>query len=212
MLKLQNIRVEHADKRILDGIDLSINPGDKVWLHGPSGSGKSTLLKVLFCAEYFTGRVLFHNQPVGAAGLVDYRSHLGFISQRIPDFDQTAEEVLHHPFHFRANRHRAFPLKRSRELLEEMRFDPQILGQRFTDLSGGEKQRLMVLVLLLIDRPVFLLDEVTAALDPRNIDTVVRLLTSSPDHTVVAVSHNTEWQAHANRSLVMESGRLREVG
>lgn len=210
MLQLRGIRVQHGDNRILSGIDLCVTKGDKIWIHGPSGSGKTTLLKVMFCAEYFQGRLLYQNRPVTPLELAHYRSQLGFVSQRIPDFDLTVGEVLRYPFHFRVNRHRPFPQNQAMELLAQLRFKPEILDRRFPGLSGGEKQRLMVLLLLLINRPVFLLDEVTAALDPENIETVVRLLTSLPEKTVVSVSHNTDWQAFCTRSLLMQSGRLRE--
>lgn len=208
MLQLERIRVQHDGNPILRDVDLSVAKGEKIWIHGPSGSGKTTLLKVLFCAEYFEGRLLHENRPVTPPELTHYRSHLGFVSQRIPDFDLTVGEVLRYPLQFRANRHRSFPQDRAMELLAQLHFKQDVLSRRFPSLSGGEKQRLMVLLLLLVNRPVFLLDEVTAALDPENIENVVRLLTASPGRTVISVSHNRDWETFSTRSLFMQSGSL----
>ncbi len=211
ILKLQSIQVQYDDTPVLQGIDLNVARGDRIWIHGPSGGGKTTLLKVLFCAEFFSGSLLYQNRPVEPACLEVYRSRLGFVSQKIPDFDCDVDEVLQYPFHFRANRRLPFPHARAMELLSELRFDRDILARRFSDLSGGEKQRLMVLLMLLINRPIFLLDEVTAALDPDNIETVIRLLTASAERTIISVSHDTVWKNYCSRSLSMQAGRLREA-
>lgn len=211
MLRLEDIRVEHGNTKILRGIHLEVKPGEKLWIHGPSGSGKSTLLKVMFCAEYFNGRLLFNDQAVSPRTLPDYRSRLGYISQKIPGFSFNVEEVLRYPFMFRANRRVPFPMDRAREILTQLRFDIHIISRRFADLSGGEQQRLMIVLLLLLDRPIFLLDEVTAALDPDNIETVVDLLTKAPDKTVISVSHNSEWRRHCSRSLLLDAGDFREA-
>jgi len=211
MLRLEDIRVKHGKTEILRGIHLAVRPGEKLWIHGPSGGGKSTLLKVMFCAEYFSGRLIFNHQAITSETLPDYRARLGYISQRIPDFSGSVEEVLRHPFRFRANRRFPFPMDRAREILTLLRFDTRVLTKQFADLSGGERQRMVVLLLLLLDRPVFLLDEVTAALDPDNIERVVNLLTRVPDKTVISVSHNTEWRKHCTRNLLMVDGDLREA-
>jgi len=210
MLRLEHVHLQKQGKKILNDIQLRVAQGEKLLIRGPSGAGKSTLLKVLFCFERFSGDLLFSGDPVVPSTLSEYRSHLGFISQRLPSFDAPAVEVLRFPFHFRVHRHRRFPEKRSRELMEALRFSPDLLNQPFSDLSGGEKQRLLVLQLLLIDRPVFLLDEVTAALDPENIETVIRLLTATPQRTVISVSHNQEWGRYCSRTLVMQSGSFQE--
>ena len=210
MLRLEHVHLRKQGKIILNDIHLRVAPGEKLLIRGPSGAGKSTLLKVLFCFERFSGDLIFSGTPVTPETLNEYRAHLGFISQRLPNFDADAGEVLRFPFHFHAHRHRRFPEKRSRELMTELQFSPDLLKQPFSDLSGGEKQRLLVLQLLLIDRPVFLLYEVTAALDPENIETVIRLLTASPERTVISVSHNHEWGRYCSRTLVMQSGSFQE--
>lgn len=210
MIRLEHVLVQKQGKKILNDINLRVETGEKILIHGPSGSGKSTLLKTLFCFERFKGRLLFSGAPVIPETINAYRSHLGFVSQRLPGFDALAGAVLRYPFQFHVHRHRLFPEERSRELMQALRFSPELLKQPFSELSGGEKQRLLVMQLLLIDRPVFLLDEVTAALDPENIETVIRLLTESPERTVVSVSHNREWEEYCSRALIMREGSIQE--
>ena len=79
------------------------------------------------------------------------------------------------------------------EYLRQFQLDPAILRKDFSSLSGGEKQRVMLIAGLLMNRNVFLLDEITASLDVELRKQVVDLFASRGDWTVLAVSHDAVW-------------------
>ena len=80
-----------------------------------------------------------------------------------------------------------------REVLERLRLSPEVLDQRIQDLSGGERHRIGVAIGLLLERPVFLLDEPTAALDASLKEAVAARFLNRDDWTVIAAAHDPVW-------------------
>lgn len=208
MIRIKGMTVAADGREILSGLSLRVAPGEKLLIRGASGSGKSTLLRAMLFFEPFTGEVLFDGVPVSADTLAVYRSRIAFLGQRIPPYAGSAAQVLDLPWTYRANRgHAPDPARRIR-LLANLRLDDALLARPFETLSGGEKQRLLLVQTLLLGRGVLLLDEPTAGLDHANRLRVIRLLCGLSGVTLVAVSHDPEWAAAADRCLTLAGGRL----
>ena len=79
--------------------------------------------------------------------------------------------------------------------------DEAILEKDFRTLSGGEKQRIVIIISLLLERTIFFLDEITAALDSRMKDTVAEYFLSHEDWTVIAISHDDAWYRKGARVI-----------
>lgn len=208
MIAVQNLEVVKKETRILDNINLTIRPGDHILLKGESGSGKSTLIKSIIFFESFSGTVSFNSETVTRENLCDFRRQCGYIGQTTPAVEDTVQQFLEMPFHFKSNQSLRYNRQTVNQLLELLNFGPDVLEKQFTDLSGGEKQRMMILQLMLLDKPVFLLDEVTAALDKKNIRAAIQLLTRDKNKTVISISHNLEWEEYCTRIIEMDRGRI----
>lgn len=208
MINLKNIEVVKKETRILDNINLDIQPGEHILLKGESGSGKSTLIKSIIFFEIFNGAVLYKDEPITRENLCDFRRNCGYIGQTTPIVDDTVGRFLEMPFHYKSNRSLQYNPQAVNRLLELLNFTTDVLEKQFADLSGGEKQRMMILQLILLDKPVFLLDEVTAALDKKNIQAAIQLLTRDKNKTVLSISHNQEWEEYCTRIIEMNGGRI----
>jgi putative ABC transport system ATP-binding protein len=208
LIRLEHVKVVKKDTIILKDITLTINKGDKILLKGESGSGKSTLIKSLLYFEHFRGRLLFREQEITRENLCFYRRQSGYIGQTVPNFNENVRDFLMIPYKFKSNKELSFEHERMMELLYGLNFDESVLEKNFSELSGGEKQRMMILQMLMLDKPIYLLDEVTSALDKKNIKAAVSLITKGKDRTILSISHNEEWEDQCSRVIELDNGKI----
>jgi putative ABC transport system ATP-binding protein len=167
LIEIKNLNVIKNNKSILAGINFSIKSGEKILIRGESGSGKSTLIKSILFFERFSGQVIFHDRPVDEHNLLDFRRHIGYIGQIIPHLDMKIRDFLNVPLDYRVNHRKSYDSAKIKQLLSKLNFDGTVLDKNFKDLSGGEKQRILIAQVLLLGKPVYLFDEVTASLDEK---------------------------------------------
>jgi putative ABC transport system ATP-binding protein len=208
MIQLEHVKVVKQDTVILKDINLTIHKGDKTLLRGESGSGKSTLIKSLLYFEHFQGRILFNGEPITRKNLCHYRRQSGYISQTIPKFNENVRDFLKLPYTFKSNKTLTLDSQKTLEMLGKLNFAESILDKNFSELSGGEKQRLLILQMMMLDRPIYLLDEVTSALDKKNIRAAVSLITGDENRTILSISHNQEWEDHCSRLIELDHGEI----
>jgi ABC-type lipoprotein export system ATPase subunit len=206
---------EPDEVRALDGIDLSIAPGEYVSIEGPSGSGKTTLLNLLGLLDVPTeGRILWQGTPVERLAERERtrlrRTGIGFIFQRfylLPTL--TALENVALPLQARgvAGGERR---RRARSLLAEVGLSDR--ERSFPhQLSGGEEQRVAIARALANDPTLLLADEPTGELDSTRAAQVLDLLEAAHRRSgaaVVVVTHNPAVAGRARRHITMRDGRI----
>ena len=213
MLVLENITIKKSGKIILDQVNLTVQPGDKILIRGPSGSGKSTLLKtILFFTKFNTGRILFHHQPAEQYPLQEYRRNFAYIGQKAPLYGGSVNSYLLLPFIFKANSKLKLEKSLLHQYLHAFNFEQKIINQNYNELSGGEKQRVTIIQSLLLStllqNRIYLLDEITSSLDADNIQQVVEIMTLDQQLTAVIVSHQNEWRSCASIIYEFIKGKL----
>jgi len=208
MIRLEQLKVEKQSTLILKNINLTVNKGDKILLKGESGSGKSTLIKAMLLFEQFKGELFYNNDAITKDNLWQYRRQSIYISQTLPDLDDKVRDFLRIPYTFKFNKSLTFNKDKMHELLEKLNFSPDVVEKNFSELSGGEKQRMVILQMLLLDKPIYFLDEVTSALDKKNIQAAVSLITEKKEKTIISISHNQEWEDYCTRIIGMEKGSI----
>jgi putative ABC transport system ATP-binding protein len=200
---------------VLKGCSLSVRRGECVYLLGPSGSGKTTLLSIIGCVlRPDAGEVRIMGRDVnrlsrGAAADLR-RTHIGFVFQRFHLMrGLSALENVVLPLVL-AGVARSAAERRGRDLLarvglaDKMRSDPR-------QLSVGQCQRVALARALVADPPLVLADEPTAALDAEMGQAamqVLRALTVEVGKTAIVVTHDPRIEAFADRTFVMEGGRI----
>jgi putative ABC transport system ATP-binding protein len=199
----------------LEDISLTLDPGERLAIRGPSGSGKTLLLRALALLDPLdAGGVVWSGKPLRGDAIPDYRRHVIYLHQRPALFEGTVETSLREPFALRVHRSRAFDRGRVLQLLEDLGRDASFLDQAPRDLSGGEAQLVALLRAIQLEPSVLLLDEPTAALDPRSAQAVERLvdrwLAEAADRrALIWVSHDAAQGARmTHRSLIMNAGRI----
>ena len=192
-LEARDVRVRFGEQAVLRGFSLALGPGEKALLTGPSGCGKSTVLR---CFLGFVvpeaGSVHIEDKELTPVSVWPLRRRIAYVAQE-PDLGTgTAMEALERPFHYRANSALRGNLDRVLEWFERFRLDRDLLRKDVGDLSGGEKQRIALISAILLDRPIFLLDEITSALDKTSKQAVAEYFRSRQDVTMLVVAHDPE--------------------
>ena len=208
ILELRKVTVTTGGKKILDNVSLKLQAGNKTLVRGPSGSGKSTLLNVIMGGMPVTsGEVRFLGVPVTAENVQRVRSQISFVGQEPLLGAESAREGLLLPFTFKSHRTSTPSEQRIVQVLSRLGLQASVLSQSVSNLSGGEKQRIALARAMLLNSRLFLLDEVTSALDPETNIRVWRAL-SAGDLTILAISHHEPEGADFDRTMTMKKGRL----
>ena len=202
----------------LDGVSLTISPGDRVVLTGPSGAGKSSLLALLlrFC-EPTAGRIDVGGTDLAAIPVRSWRDQIAWVPQRPYLFAGTVAEniALGVPDATPEAVRQAARLAGAEEFIDALPggFSAH-LPERGLILSAGQRQRVALARAFLRDAPLVLLDEPTAHLDPvgaRQIMTVLETLMAG--RTVILVSHRTgHAEVPVSRVLRLDHGTLVPAG
>jgi cobalt/nickel transport system ATP-binding protein len=213
--RLRDVRYSYSGRQLaLDGIDLDIYAGERVVLLGANGSGKSTLLKLLdgiVAPSSGTLRALGHDVAAVADGHDAFRFHrqVGLVFQD-PDvqlFSATVlDDIAFGPLQLGLSQDEV--RQRCDAALAQMEI-AHLANRAPFELSGGEKKRAAIASVLSLEPAVLLLDEPTAALDPRTKWVLVNLIRRlAEDRTIVTATHDLDIvPLIANRVLVLGEQR-----
>jgi putative ABC transport system ATP-binding protein len=201
-LEAKDIDVRFGGQTVLRAFSLSLGPGEKALLTGPSGCGKSTVLR---CFLGFVvpdaGSVSIEGEELTPPTVWRLRQRVAYVGQE-PDLGTgTASQAIERRFHYRVNAGLRRNLDRVPELFERFNLARDLLHKDIGSLSGGEKQRIALVSAILLDRRIFLLDEVTSALDKVSKQAVADYFRSREDATALIVAHDPEVFSFANRVI-----------
>jgi len=218
VVRLEQVRKSFGDNLVLDGIDLSVDPGEVLVVIGPSGSGKSTLLRCVNLLEPIDeGRIFFEGQEITARGVrVDrVRQRIGIVFQQFNLFPhlRTIDNVT-----IAARRVGKVPkseaVKRAHELLERVGLGGKARSYPH-QLSGGQQQRVAIARALMMRPHVMLFDEVTSALDPELVGEVLVVMRdlAQAGMTMLVVTHEMQFARDVgDRLIFMDGGKIVEEG
>lgn len=218
IVEIRNLKKAFGDHVVLDGINLSVRPGEKVVVLGPSGSGKSTMLRCINELEVPTSGKIFVNSVEVTnpkTNLNKVREHLGMVFQRfnlwphktVVENVMLAQQIVLKVAEEPARR-KALELLRSVGLLEKANDYP-------ASLSGGQQQRVAIARALAMEPKVMLFDEPTSALDPELVGEVLSVMKRLADSgmTMIVVTHEIGFAREvADRVVFMDGGRIVEEG
>ena len=205
------------DAPALNGVSLTIAPGETVALVGPSGAGKSTVLQLLMrFYDPQSGAIRLDGTDLREMTREDFRAHMALVPQDPVIFATSAMENIRfgRPGASDAEVMQAARAAAAHDFIAAL---PQgydtFLGERGVMLSGGQKQRVAIARAILRDARVLLLDEATSALDAES----ERAVQEAVDHlsqgrTMVVVAHRLATVKKAHRIVVLDQGRIVAVG
>ncbi len=216
-IRIEDLHFAYAEGTdILTGINLNIEPGQKIALVGASGGGKSTLASVLIgLYPPSSGMIYYDGVPLTRIGLDVVREHVATVLQHPALFNATVREnLLLGRTKPDVDLWQALEIAQLAAIVRQMeRGLDTMVGRDGVRLSGGQRQRLAIARMLLTDPKVAILDEATSALDA---ETEYRLHTALADflrgRTTIIVAHRLSAIRQADRVYVFDSGTISEHG
>ena len=205
------------ERLVLEDINLLIEPYQTVALVGRSGSGKSTLVKLLF--RYFEptqGRILIDGEDIRTLDVTGYRRRLAIVHQEVDIFNGTLLDNLTYgnPKVSFEQVEQACRIAKVDEVIRQL---PEgyytVVGERGVRLSGGQRQRLGIARALLVEPDVLIFDEATSSLDyesERSIQLAMKDILGT--RTTIIIAHRLSTVREADKIVVLDSGRIVEVG
>ncbi|WP_090073107.1 ABC transporter ATP-binding protein [Cohaesibacter marisflavi] len=210
------------DEPVIDGLDLTIRPGEKIGLVGRSGAGKSTMINLLLrFYDLNSGSIRIDGQNIADVRQDSLRAQIGVVTQDTSLLHRSVLENIIYGLEG-ASEEAAYKAAEQAQALDfikdlEDRYGNKGLyaevGERGIKLSGGQRQRIAIARVLLKNAPILVLDEATSALDSEveaAIQDSLNLLMK--DKTVLAIAHRLSTIASMDRLIVMDGGRIVEMG
>jgi ATP-binding cassette subfamily B protein len=217
-VEFRNVRFSYEPgKYALNGVSFSIKPGEMIGLVGASGAGKSTLVQLIMrFYDVDEGEILIDGHDIRDLALTHYRHQIGVVLQEPYLFYGTIWENIAY----------AQPDASPEEVIEAAKaanahefilnlpdgYDT-VVGERGQTLSGGERQRISVARAILRNPAILILDEATASVDTETevlIQKAIQRLVKG--RTTFAIAHRLSTLRQANRLIVLERGKLAEMG
>ncbi|MEG3437075.1 ABC transporter ATP-binding protein [Pannus brasiliensis CCIBt3594] len=200
----------------LEGVSFTIEPGEMVAVVGPIGCGKSTLANALpRLLDVSAGQLSIDDRDIANIDLGDLRRAIAYVPQESFLFSTSIAEnirygdpVLPFPFVEKA-------AKTARIHEEILNFPQQydtLVGERGITLSGGQRQRTSLARALAIDAPILILDDALSSVDNQTATGILENLSKGGGKTLIFISHQLSAAATADRILVMERGRIVQIG
>ena len=222
-VRFENIRFHYGKAGgVIDHLDLTIRPGERVGIVGPSGAGKTTLASLLL--RFFdveAGRILIDGQDVRDVSQESLRRSIGMVTQDPSLLHRSIRENILYGRTSASEAELKDAVRKAHaagfiQRLEDKRgrkgFDA-FVGERGVKLSGGQRQRIAIARVLLKDAPILVLDEATSALDSE-VEAAIQenLQGLMAGKTVIAIAHRLSTIAAMDRLIVMNRGRIVQEG
>ena len=213
---------EDVDEGVIAGLDLEIQPGEKIGIVGRSGAGKSTLVSLLLrFYDLEDGRILIDGRDIATVTQDSLRAQIAMVTQDTSLLHRSVFENIRYskPGATEDQVIAAARAAKADDFIAELedgegrRGLEAHVGERGVKLSGGQRQRIAIARVLLKDAPILILDEATSALDSE-VEAAIQESFQSlmAGKTVVAIAHRLSTIAAMDRLIVMDQGRIVEEG
>ena len=193
MIHCTNLSLTFPDRQVFEELNFDVKEGQHLCLSGGSGTGKSSVLKLLLgFLSADQGEIRVNNLLLSQKTIHHIRKEMAWMPQNVNLPVQNGGELIQ--------------LMNSSErqniigdLLQKLGLEGAMLKTDFSRISGGEKQRIIIAVLLSLNKPVLLMDEPTSSLDEKSIMKLISVVKEMKNKTIISASHNHIWMDNADK-------------
>ena len=202
MLECRNLSLRLNEQTIISRLNFRISSGEKILLKGPSGSGKTSILHLIMGFIPPTdGELIWKLADYNKLNISTIRRDIAWVPQNFTHLgSDSALTHIDNIFNYQINKASRPSLNYIRSIAELLDLTPEHLKKKFSQLSGGEAQRIAILTAILLNRELTLMDEPTSALDYRTADKDMNLIINSTK-ALICISHSSDFDKYFNRII-----------
>lgn len=207
MLQIENACIAYNNNVLFSGFNLQLNQGEIASISGPSGCGKTSLLNaILGFIPLKEGKITLNETLLTKANIDIIRKQIAWIPQELALPLEWVKEMVELPFSLKANRSTPFSEAQLFTCFEDLGLSKELYYKRVNEVSGGQRQRMMIAVASMIGKPLIIVDEPTSALDSDSTEKVLSFFRqqTKKGSSVLAVSHDEGFSAGCDQHIVMK--------
>lgn len=199
-----NVSFYFNNKSIISDFSNAIYKGEHICLMGESGAGKTTLLNsIVGLTIPSIGEIKVGSCVVNSTNVYQIRSLTAWLPQELNLPYETVKQTLEAPYMLKVNKHLVLDKDKLFKLFAEVGLNIDIFDQDLRNISGGERQRLMLVSALMLGKKILLFDEPTSALDSINREKLTSFLKTLSDTTILAITHDEQFAKSFDRIITL---------
>ena len=206
MQQIEDARIAYGDEILFSKFNLQLKRGEIASISGSSGCGKTSLLNaILGFTPLKEGRITVNNIILDKNSIDLIRKQIAWIPQELALPLEWVRDMIQLPFGLKANRTTPFSETQLFNCFEELGLEGELYYKRVNEISGGQRQRMMIAVASMINKPLIIVDEPTSALDSGSTERVLAFLRyqTRKGTAVLAVSHDKDFAEGCDRHIIM---------
>ncbi|MBU3203663.1 ABC transporter ATP-binding protein [Clostridium algidicarnis] len=211
-ISIKDLKVNYDDNLVLNNINLNIQKGDFCALIGPNGAGKSTFFKAIMNLIEYKGDIRFQNKNIKDINKRDFYKSIGYVSQNPNDY--ISRDSVYNEIKFTLDNYNIKDEKKINKVIKRLNLE-HLKDKNPRDISGGERQRLAIATMIVLEPKVLLIDEPTRGLDNENKKRLQEILKeiNSTGVTIILITHDMDFAANvANRFIMLFNGKITSDG
>ncbi len=202
ILNVENIKVEYNNNTVIQDLSFTVKEGDKIAITGDSGKGKTSLINALMgFVPISQGKITWFGKELNQENLTDIRKEISWLPQETALYFESVKEMIYTPFTFKNNKTEIPTEEEIFRIFKIFNLPEDILNKNIDEISGGQKQRLLLTGIFLLHKPVMILDEPTSSVDENNKKIITDFILSKKDLTLIAISHDPYWIKESDKIL-----------
>lgn len=213
-ISVYDLTYSYNNKMILECVNFTIRRGEKIAIVGQNGAGKTTLIKSLLKYNSADAQIFIDQYNIEDISEDNFRQLISYVPQSASLFNETVlYNIKYGNFHIHEDQiyKSAIYLGIHDTILKLENGYQTICGENGSKLSGGERQKIVILREYLKNTPLLLLDEPTASMDKSSEASIFATLLTKEDISILAIVHNHELLKMFDKILLIENKKIKEV-
>ena len=201
IIDFNNVSLKFDNHVFIKNFNQQIFENEKVVFSGISGSGKTSLLNsILGFIPIHQGEIWVNDLQVNPKNIHEIRKLVSWLPQDLFFDIESCRELVNLPFSFEVNKQFQPTENQFQEMIERLLLPQDILNKKTNEISGGQKQRMVLASLLLLPKPILLLDEPTSALDQKSTEALLEII-HAQKKTLISSSHDPFWNSKMDKII-----------
>ena len=207
MLHINNACIAFGTEVLFSGLNLNLERGKTACIVGQSGCGKTSLLNaVMGFVPLKEGTIKVGDTLLDKSTIDIIRRQIAWIPQELALPLEWVKDMVQLPFGLKANRGTPFSETRLFACFEDLGLEQELYYKRVNEISGGQRQRMMIAVASMIGKPLTIVDEPTSALDSGSTEKVLSFFRRQTENgsAILTVSHDKRFANGCDRHIIMK--------